>query len=251
MKIQHITGNLSNGLLHLTWLILCDAKNISIQIASNSEFTEQLRQFILPPVESCILTVGKGDWFVRLGAWIGDTITGVIQWSGIVGPFSEPELTLDIPSIPTSPLTTVDGYSIQKGYRINTHTSVAQYVILEHSKGPDFMASQTATHYAYDWGRGFIDCMGLSFESSYYIRISLPSECPDIFVHRSIRRYSQGVVLENRTASKPIEFATNAELNAYHTDEILLRKVKDTKGYVFKTHAEYIQYKLALAKLRG
>lgn len=239
-------------MLSLDWLIVCDAKNISIQVAHNSEFNDCLRQFILPPIQSCSLTVGKGHWFVRIGAWIGSNLTGTVQWSGIVGPFFEQEehddLDIETPPIPASPLTTVDGYSIQKGYRIKTHTSVEQYAILEYSKDPKFLASQTSTQYAYDWGRGYIDCMNLSFEYTYCIRISIPSEAPGQFTSNSIRRYTEGVVLLKRTASKPIEFATNAELNAYHTDEILLEKIKNTKDYKFKTHAEYIQYKIALTK---
>jgi len=255
MKIQHILGELHDGKLSLNWLIACDAKNISVQLAQNSEFTDTARHLILPPVSSCILTVGKNNWYVRIGAWIGDTNTGTIGWSGIVGPFTEksiriPNNELKVITPEPSPFQDIDGQSIQKGYRINTHTTRDHYVIIESSTEPQFLATQTNAQYAYDWGRGYIDCIGLSHEKTYYIRISVASEIPGIFIHDSIRKLSEGVVLSLKTASKPIEFVTNTELNLYRNGKILLDKVKNTKGYTFKSYAEYIQYKLLQDKRR-
>jgi len=114
------------------------------------------------------------------------------------------------------------------------------------------MASETKMMYAYDWGRGYIDCLGLSHKHRYYIRISSISGNPATFTKKdTIRLVGQGAVLSLKTAAKPLEFTTNAELNSYHVDESLLRKVKETKDYKFTSYAEYSRYKLALAKIKG
>ena len=267
MKIQHINVTSTNDLVLIQWNVFCDAKNICVQTARNTEFTQWLRSYILPPSTECSLSMCRGDWFVRVGAWLGDTNSGVIEWSGIVGPFT---INTRNPLITVPPIlfSSIDSQPIQKGVRIQTQCKNPYYAIIEYSREPEFMASQTKMIYAYDWGRGYVDCLGLSDKYRYYIRISSISgdpqgialrEChmnsvhvdPGSLVHGSIRLVSQGAVLSLKTAAKPLEFTTNAELNSYRVDESLLRKVKDTKDYKFTSYSEFTRYKLALAKIKG
>ena len=144
----------------LEWTVLCDTKAIAINIANDSEFTEENRVFILPPVTACSLDTGTGSWFIRIGVFIGDDKNGEIDWSGIVGPVIIISKKGIVP-VPKSKLKVFDSQPIQKGLRINTREYTPYYAIIEHSKDGAFLSSETVTQYTYDWGRGYIECTGL------------------------------------------------------------------------------------------
>ena len=252
MIIQHVVGKSENGNLVLHWQVFHEIRAITVQIAKDSEFQIESHMFTLPPVLGCALDTGPGAWFVRIGGWVGDTRGGRILWSGI--PSEAVRVESNRPNVLTkdSILRVASSQPIPNGLRIHVSPSIPYYSILEYSKEEGFKASQTTTLYAHDWGRGHVDCMGLTYPLNYYIRVSFHRENPGDLLHDSVRQVCQGGVLSLKTASRPLEFASTDDLTKHRTDELLLRKVKETPGYKFTSHADYMKYKLALAsQLRG
>ena len=147
MKIQHVVVSQAGEVVDFSWVYFCDAKNICVQTATDTEFTQWTRSYILPPSTECKLKMCRGSWFVRVGAWIGDTNGGVIEWSGTVGPFDiitkNPLIT-----VPAIIFPSIDSQSIQKGVRIQTGYTDPSYAIIEYSREPKFLASETKMIYA-------------------------------------------------------------------------------------------------------
>jgi hypothetical protein len=55
--------------LCLTWEILSLNRALLVAIANDTEFTKNLRTFLIPSTATSIqLDSGNGDWYVRIGA---------------------------------------------------------------------------------------------------------------------------------------------------------------------------------------
>lgn len=249
MKIQQVTGISINEKLSLNWMIMCDSRAIAINIATDSEFTENNRLFILPPVTACSLDTGTGSWFIRIGAFIGDDKNGTIEWSGIVGPVVIVSKKSVVP-ITKSKLKVFNSQPVQKGVRINTHERMPYYAIIEYSKEGAFLSSETNTQYTYDWGRGYIECVNLSYEYTYHIRVSGFSETPEKLVTDTIRQCSVVSVLSDKKAAKPLVFTSNLDHSVNRADSILVREVRETKNRRFTSYAEYNRYVAGAARFK-
>lgn len=249
MKIQQVTGRLIDEKLSLNWMIACDSKAIAINIATDSEFTEANRLFILPPVTACSLDTGTGSWFIRIGAFIGDNKNGTIEWSGVVGPVVVISKKSVVP-VSNSNLKVFDSQPVQKGIRINTRERMPYYAIIEYSKEGAFLSSGTSTQYTYDWGRGYIECTGLSYEYTYHIRVSGFSESPEKLVTDTVRQCSVVSVLSAKKSAKPLVFTSTMDRAINTANELLVREVRERKNHRFTSYFDYNRYIAASTRFK-
>ena len=245
MKIQHVVGQPNGKVLQLAWKCFYDTKQIIINVATDIEFYNNSRMFILPPAEECSLTLGTGWWFVRIGVFIGDPTNGHIEWSGVVDPFYIE--SSEIPPLPESAINIVNTTPIQGGVRLHTGVYSKYHAFIEYSKDDHFLASETKMLYVSDWGRGYVDCTGLSPDYTYSIRLSSFVDSVEALPTNSIRLLGlPSVVLSKRTA-RPLRFLSNAEHNIKRADEQVLRGVKENKNQRFSSYSDYMQYRAAAA----
>jgi hypothetical protein len=249
MRIQNIIANLINEKMALEWTILCDTKAIAINIATDSEFTEANRIFILPPVTACSLDTGTGSWYIRIGVFIGDDKNGTIEWSGIVGPIIIISKKGVVP-VPKSKLKVFDSQPVQKGVRINTRERMPYYAIIEYSKDGAFLSSGTSTQYTYDWGRGYVECTGLSYEYTYHIRVSGFCETPDKLVTDTVRQCSVVSVLSDKKAAKPLVFTSTMDRAINTANELLVREVRERKNHRFTSYFDYNRFIAASTRFK-
>lgn len=171
MSIQKIQGFATqDNRLGLTWIATTDThKAILIAVATDGEFTQNYRTFLLPSSStSCGLDLGgQGQlpWFFRIGVLL--PLNNAIEWSGIYGPvvlssskpMTQPPETI-VHIIHTQPIT--------DGLRLHTNLSVPYYSIIEFCKGTVFKANSTTYKWSYNINSQ-LDVMGLEhpFNTGY------------------------------------------------------------------------------------
>lgn len=239
MSIQRLGGSCIDGKLALSWILMVDSlKAVAIQVARDSEFTEDLHMYTLPPVTQCFLDTGKGLWFFRAGA----CSSGKIEWSGIPGAVfvdtqKDPELLTKLP------FTVLHTQMITNGIRLHTDLTTSIYAIIDYSTSPKFIASSTKSVYFEDPGRGYFECTGLDPMHTYSIRItttatpssSFPKDTihvmqrpqifngkkalaptkPHDFTDQALRKKAARLIQEATESKKPIRFSSSQDYAMY------------------------------------
>ena len=248
MSIQTLRGSCINGKLALSWIIMKDStKAVAIQIARDSEFTEDLHMYILPPISQCMMDTGKGVWFFRAGACEDKKI----EWSGI-----PPEVYVDTEKQPELLKKTffnvMHTQMITGGIRLHTDTCTVAYAIIEYSQNPNFTASSTKTLYWEDAGRGYFEGAGLDPTHTYHVRItstntpfaSLPKDT--IHVMQLWQTFSGKKALP---PLKPTSLTHQAELKRYAS---VLREANESKKPMrFASGQEYAMFLSAKTASQG
>jgi hypothetical protein len=223
----------------------CEA--MAIQVAYDSEFTETLRQFIIPKANSCSLNVGRGNWFFR----VATMSNGLVEWSGIQGPCFVDTNTQPAP-LTQSFIKLSNTQPVKGGLRIHSSIIIDSYAILEYSKNSRFLASSTKTLYYKDPSRGFFDCMGLEAIYSYSIRIA-STETPQARLPTDrVDTLTDWIVLNGKRSmeeTKPHDARDQAERK---NGERILREVNESRKPVrFTSQSDYANYLIAKANNQG
>ena len=226
MSIQSIQCVVSpENTLAIRWTVYADVHALSICVAYDSEFTENVRHFVVPKVSSISLDVGHGAWYIRIGAWSGEPTHGSIEWSTIYGPVNidSPRLA-EIPFNPKE-LPILHTQSILQGVRIHLGLQVPNYILIAMSEAADFPAS--ATQYRYTVRKDYVDWEGLLYPNTYALRMyRLGTELPT----DAVVQLDQGRTLSGIQCSRPLRHG-------------------DGKEFVrFASYYEYMRYKDAKAK---
>lgn len=262
MIIQNINCTTRNCLT-LSWDVYGECKALSIQIGKDAEFTKDVRTFCIPPRSSCAIDSGSGNWFVRIGAWIGGVKEGEIQWSGIVGPYPIISMKPMVPAVPSSVVIT-GSVSIVNGLRIHMKLHPDFYCITDYSTSPLFNASDTFTVYSFEVQEKIIDCLQLQshlvpaqfsglrdlesspqarpvIDTTYYVRVSSFASEKDTFPVNSVKQLTEGVTVTGnpKAAIRP---HTSSDLTTCIADKVLQRENKNKKTLNFKSYAEYLQH---------
>lgn len=245
MSVQSPLAQCIDGVLTFSWDVMGSPAALSIQIATDIEFAHDTRTFIIPVVTSATLDCGAGHWFFRMGAWVGDPTSGTVAWTGVYGPVV---VTTSRPrtSLLDSPVRIVHTQAIQHGLRLHTGNLVPMYFVVESSVDPRFPASNTATQYILDWGRGYTDCLGLQFGQPYSVRfgvfqtakLSLPE----------IRQLCTWQAVHNKNAARPIRPINSSALGTSRADAAILREASQTPFVRFTSHSDYLRFKAAEAR---
>jgi hypothetical protein len=247
-NVQQIQLSSEQGYLVLKWLLMVECKHVSVQIAQDSEFRKAVRTFVMPPVQGVNLDVGLGEWYVRIGVWLGSDKRGTVEWSGIYGPISVPSMKSS-PPVRKSKVGILHTQSIEGGLRIHTGYINPCYAVLEFSKQSSFPASATSTRYAYDFANGYFDCDGLQTEDIYSVRIatllgdvaSLPTD--------SIVPLGDWTTVHQKRAKQVTKPHDLKDQTMRAADAVLLREAKEKQTLRFKTSSDYTAY--LAAKVRS
>jgi hypothetical protein len=102
----------------------------------------------------------------------------------------------------------------------------------------------------HDNGRGHMDCMGLLFPHTYFIRFRSFTEGPGELPTKSIKMLGEGIVLASKKPAKPIQHSTNTDRTGTIQDTHLVREVKEHKNFRFSSYTDYVKHKAAAERLR-
>jgi hypothetical protein len=244
MEVQHVHVDVIDNKLQISYLIMVDVVAIQVSIAHDSEFTVNLHQFILPPsAQNCRLDPGKGSWYVRVGAWIGDSNGGKVRDSGVVGPFQILEgKEASKPVLSTYSSSKIE--MLEKGFRLYTYNPNPNYMVLELSEKKEFPSSETKAFFEYDWGKGFVEIKGVNEYLTYNIRYTpfsgYPSETPF--------ELPIGQIIEQKKALPPVKIRNNEELVQKQSEQTLLRESKENRNLRFSSYSDYMRLMAARAK---
>jgi len=227
MSIYGVECSVQDEKLALQWLVFAQARAVSICVANNSEFTENMRHFVLPPVTSALLDIGGGSWYVRFGAWTGTLTHGSIDWALTCGPIVITTANSMVPTIPFT-LPILHKQPIRSAMRIYTGILTPYYVLFESAETHMFSAQSTTHRYILDNGRGFVDCEGLEYNSSYIIRISRFGPDCSQFPTDTIQQVDTGRVLYGIRASRPLRYIDTIPDNETVYDEKTIRSMRLT-----------------------
>jgi hypothetical protein len=252
MSVQNIGGQCIGQKLSLNWEILGEAKALSVQVATSADFLTRTRTFVMPIATGVELDTGMGAWFFRVGAWLAD---GRVEWSGIYGPVVVMTIKTLVP-VPKAVIKIIRTEAIKGGLRIYTAGASEYYAVIEYvtdSKRsvdvkPEFAASLTKTQYEFDWGRGFVDCLGLSPEYIYNIRITTFDRELGALPKDHIRQLCEPIILATKTPLRHMKPHDNYDRVMMRAGDEILRDVKQTPNYRFKTYQDYTQYLEAKAR---
>lgn len=271
-KIQGFATQDKEQRLGITWSVFNDShKGILVAVATDGDFTQNYRVFLLPPsATSCGLDLGgQGQlpWFFRLGTLLPN---GTLEWSGIYGPIvlSSSKLVTQSPEtivhiIHTQPIT--------DGLRLHTNLSTPYYTIIEYTKNKLFKASETTYKWVYTTN-SHVDVMGLEhpyntgymplstgplrsdplhqqkqidMPYSYTIRISSVKEIPtDTIVPLGIWQTIRGKLPLAPKQRLTVDTATSA------VDKVILKDMAE-RPLRFTSQEEYAKYLAAKARNEG
>lgn len=224
----------------LLWITMFKVQAIQVAIGQDSEFKTVSYNFLLPEsAPGCILDVGTGSWFVRVGAWVGDEKDGSVKWSGILGPYSCASTKVSSPK--SSNYTIKKTQRIENGVRLYTLNPDPNWMYVEISKDSSFPASNTRCRYIYDWGKGFVDIDELHEVETYNVRSVPFSGYPT----DKMVELPRGTIIQNIKPLPPQKFAdykTNGAQTQRKADLRILQEARDNPNLRFLSGADYARH---------
>jgi hypothetical protein len=251
-SIQGVFGEkTADDRLYLEWetLGLDEIVAISIQIATDSEFTQETRTFVMDKtVKSCTLDVGFGKWFYRVGAWIGTEKDGIIEWSGIYGPVSirstKPHVNLF--AFPTF-LTNVK--PAHNSIVFYTGLYEPYYMILHATQKDHFKASGLKSYYKYDLGNGSIQLLNMDPQYTYSFQLQMfAKKIAELPKDGNIQVLTDMYVVKNKRSAMPVRAMNNTDRAVYAADKAILQDSIGKPNRKFGSYAEYLQFQAAKAR---
>jgi hypothetical protein len=239
--IQDLQISSEQGYLVLKWLTIVECKNLSIQIAKDSEFRTEPRTFVTPGIQGVNLDVGLGDWYVRIGVWIGSDKRGTIEWSGIYGPIAVPSMKSSPPVRP-SKFGILHTQSLEGGIRLHSGYINPAFAVMEFSKQNTFPASATTTNYAYDFANGYFDCDGLRAEDIYSVRIATLVGDVEKLPYDSIVMLGAWTTVHKKRAKAATKPHDLRDQTMRAADAVMLREAKEKQTLRFTTSSDYTAY---------
>lgn len=249
--IQNVFGQKTQDeRLSLDWKVVGEVVAISVQIATDTEFTQETRTFVMDKsVQSCALDVGFGKWFYRVGAWIGTDKDGIIEWSGIYGPVA---IRSNKPHVPLTAFPTFITNVKPAHNSIVFHTGLYQpYYMIVHSTQKDhFKASGLKSYYKYDeLANGTIQLSNMDPSTTYSFQLQMFSTgWADIPSGSNIQVLTDVYIVRNKKAAMPVKARTNTDRAVYAGDSAILQGAIGRPNQKFGSYAEYLQFVAAKAR---
>lgn len=250
MSIQNVFGEkTSDERLKLEWETLAEPVAVSIQIALDSEFTERSRTFVVyKTLQTCELDVGEGNWFFRIGAWLGSETEGFIEWSGIYGPVqiaskNPPVKLAEFPTFITS---------IRPSYNaLFLHTGLYEpyYTVVHITENDHFKSSGLKSYYKHDWGSGSIHIPNLDANRIYSFQLQMfPVNKATLPKQNDIRILTESLIVKNKRVGMPVKATSGTERAVYAADKAILQDAVGRKKRNYSSYAEYLQFQAAKAR---
>lgn len=238
MEIQGIEISVpSEGQIALRWTTMVKVQALQLELGTNSTFTQNCRSILLPEAtQSCTVSVSSGAWYIRIGAWVGNELQGKVSWSGVVGP---------IPIVSTKPPTTQEPsdprirktQELERGVRLYTLNPNPNWMYLEVSQDPAFRSTETTCSYAYDWGKGYVELMGLPEQQTYSIRCSPFSGYPTAAPFDLVKSKTVVTLKPLRTITRQTGLDRTQHLEAKQ----YAREAKESPFVRFSSYSDYLK----------
>lgn len=256
MYVHALTRSGDPAVLGLSWTAASFLRGIVIQIATNIEFTETVRTFLLPLVQGCTLDTGTGNWYIRVGGLTGDVVQGSIEWAGVYGPWpvvsSKSTITSPVPKFKI-----LYTKAIVEGLRIHTDPVDRTMALWEVSEQSNFPASATKWHYGIGSGEFYVKHMLIK---RHHVRLHLlivpvqMFEKPLNLIPTSLlgTEYTIHALCSGRiTSGTPVKAARLHDSSIQTSrkgDVSILHQVTITPNMKFASHSDYLRYKAALER---
>jgi hypothetical protein len=244
MAISGIEALIIGSKLQFKWeLYLPDAKLISIQLATDVNFTKNYNHFVIPTKAlSTILEVGAGAWYFRFGVWSGKDHTGDVSWTPTHGPAtvvsSKPTLSSAAPSVEI-----VHSFPIPGGIHFNSNIVTKSIICVEVCKnGAGFEANNTTMRYYLDWGSGGFDVRGLDPANTYALRVSRFPESYSEFPTSQLYHMPSGAVIGVKRPLRIPRHGDGDRMAAARGGEAILREAAERPVMKFPSQAAYLRY---------
>ena len=249
MSIQSILGVCTaDGRLGLEWEAYGSPIAISIQVALDTEFTQEARTFVLPKdIKSCALDIGGGKWYYRIGGWIGSDVEGVIDWSGIYGPVSIVSQKGHIALQPFSTMITSIKPTLNA---IVFHTGLYEnyYMVVQYTTKEDFKASGLKSMYRKDWGSGSIHVPGLDSSLVYSFQLQMLSQERGVLPKTTIRLLTEPYSIKKKRTGMPVRAGSTIDQVNYAADKAILQDAVGRQKLKFGSYSDYWRFQAAKAR---
>jgi hypothetical protein len=252
MAVNEVEALIIGSALQINWkLLLPEARALSVQVATDSNFTRNYNHFMIPVTASFVrLDLGVGSWFFRIGTWSGKDHAGDAAWSPTYGPANvvcaKPTLKPPAPNIAI-----LHSFPIPEGIHFNSNISVKNMICVEICKNSSgFEADNTVMRYFLDWGHGGFDVRGLDPLNTFALRIT-KFPCSDglaEFPTTELWHMPAGVVIG---AKRPIRSPRHLDGSGTATargGEALLRDAAERRTMKFSSQADYLRFLAAKTK---
>lgn len=244
MAFSLVEARIFGSTLRLNWeLAMGEVRAISIQVATDANFTRNYCHFVLPTKSSSVtLDLGAGGWYFRAGAWTGRDHVGSIEWSATYGPA---EISTAKPTFvaPTPTVAILHHFAVPGGVRLQTSIGEKSVICVEVCKGGvGFEANNTTMTYMLNWGDGTVDVKGLDAVNSYGVRVSRfvseYSEFPTAKLHCLARAAAVGPLRPLRVG----RYGDGDRMAAARSGATMLREAAERPTMRFPTQAAYLRY---------
>lgn len=230
-----------------------DLQAMLVAAAEDAEFTVNRRIFLTPVVSEVVLTVGRGNWYVRVGAVQGTPNRGIVEWSGIHGPVavsSGSEEGRDHVGDPGL-LPILHSKPVDNGFRIFTNKTDPHYVFFEIGQTEDvgtrFPVGKTKWKWMLEKGHtGWIDCWGMQYPNTYSVRLlsfdgrSFPAD--KVVPVKHVRTFT------NITCARTPFYRSFEDLQNDRRDQVILLERKTNPNMKFASHADYLKFQAAVVR---
>lgn len=249
MSIQNLYGSQgSGGRLKLEWEVLGSPIAISIQIAFDTQFTNETRTFVLPKgTTNCELDVGRGNWYYRVGAWIGTDKDGVVEWSGIYGPVGI-QSNKTPPAIELFPGDLTDVRPAYNAIVLHTGMYEPYYMIITITQKDNFTAAATKTYYKWDWGAASVQVSGLESNATHSFQLQMMTGDKSKLPLNTVKMLTDVYEVRNKRTAMVVKPATNTDHATYTADKAILQDSVGRRKQNFGSYAQYLQFQAAKAR---
>lgn len=247
MSIHKVGGGDLYGKLVLQWMQVDPTlvKRLSVQIATNGDFTEGYHHFLLPNVEGMTgvsLAISKGPWYFRVGAW--NLANDTVSWSGIFGPLA---ITTDreMKSPTKEQIKILHTQPLEGGLRVHTGLTKDYTVLVEYTTEPTFTLAKMKYRWIRDASKGNFDVLGFESGHLYNLRIAKVDEPKN-----SIEEATNWLVTKGHRSLPPRRHHSVADHTIHAAEKVLLQEARHTRPR-FSSGTDYVNWLAAQEKAKG
>lgn len=245
MAVSNVEVTIFGSSLQFQWeLLMPEARALSIQLATDSNFTRNYNHFIIPTGASSVrLEVGAGEWYFRMGTWSGKDHVGDVTWTATYGPARVVTAKPTLASPPAN-VSILHSFAIPEGIHFNSNIGSKSIICVEICKNSSgFEANNTTMKYYLDWGNGGFDIRGLDSANNYALRVTkFPFSSVQEFPKDTLIHMPAGAIVPLRRPIRTGRHGDGDRMAAARGGEAMLREAAERPTMKFPSQAAYLRF---------